>query len=54
MDVYRPSTLIAFTLRNRLVPTVNDSVNFSYDKLHEGTNFESLIRFDGLNFGGSL
>ena len=34
MDVYRQSTSIASALRNRLVPKVNDSVNFSRDKPH--------------------
>ena len=34
MDVYHRSTLIMSTLQNRLVPTVNDSVNFSCDNQH--------------------
>ena len=34
MDAYCRSTLIMSALQNRLVPTVNDSVNFSRDKLH--------------------
>ena len=34
MDVYHRSTLMASALRSRLVPKVNDSVNFSRDKLH--------------------
>ena len=46
MDVYHLSNLIASTLRNRLVQTVNHGINFSPDKQH--TFKRNVARYVGL------